>query len=99
MGIGFVELITSVLIIALIFLVIRALVLWYWRVNVAIDLLTSIDAKLGQLIPKVEPAGLRIAPDFEAWLAGQNRRARDLSADELAEMRQAYEYKRARGEF
>jgi hypothetical protein len=36
-------------IIALIYLVIRAIVLWYWRVNDGIELLKSIDAKLGLL--------------------------------------------------
>jgi hypothetical protein len=33
-------------------LVIRAVVLWYWRVNEGIELLKSIDAKLGQLLTK-----------------------------------------------
>jgi hypothetical protein len=29
------------------FLIFRALVLWYWRVNEAVELLKSIDSKLG----------------------------------------------------
>jgi hypothetical protein len=31
------------------FLIFRAIVLWYWRVGEAIDLLRSIDEKLGHL--------------------------------------------------
>jgi len=34
---------------ALIFLVCRAIVLWYWRVGEAIELLKSIDEKLGRM--------------------------------------------------
>jgi len=33
----------------LIFLVCRAIVLWYWRVGEAINLLKSIDEKLGRM--------------------------------------------------
>jgi hypothetical protein len=33
----------------LIFLLFRAIVLWYWRVGEAIDLLKSIDEKLGRM--------------------------------------------------
>jgi hypothetical protein len=33
----------------LIFLIFRAIVLWYWRVGEAIDLLKSIDEKLGRM--------------------------------------------------
>jgi len=33
----------------LLFLVFRAIVLWYWRVGEAIDLLKSIDEKLGRM--------------------------------------------------
>lgn len=36
-------------IIFLIFLIIRAIVLWYWRVNEGIALLKSIDEKLDRL--------------------------------------------------
>jgi hypothetical protein len=35
--------------IVLLFLVFRAIVLWYWRVNEGIALLKSIDEKLGRL--------------------------------------------------
>jgi hypothetical protein len=33
----------------LLFLILRALVLWYWRVNVAIGLLKSIDDRLARM--------------------------------------------------
>jgi hypothetical protein len=46
MGTDFAQLITSI---AVIFLVIRGIVLWYWRVNEGIELLKGIDAKLGLL--------------------------------------------------
>jgi hypothetical protein len=31
------------------FLLFRAIVLWYWRVNEAVELLKSIDEKLGRM--------------------------------------------------
>jgi hypothetical protein len=34
-------------VIVICFLIFRALVLWYWRVNEAVELLKSIDSKLG----------------------------------------------------
>jgi hypothetical protein len=36
----------------LLFLVCRAIVLWYWRVGEAIDLLKSIDARLARMGPQ-----------------------------------------------
>lgn len=33
---------------AVLFLVLRELVLWYWRVNRVVELLESIDRKLGE---------------------------------------------------
>jgi len=35
-----------------IFLIFRAIVLWYWKVNVSIELLQQIDQKLGKLCEK-----------------------------------------------
>lgn len=48
----------------ILFLVFRAVVLWYWKVNVTIELLKSIDAKLDRLPP---PHDLRdVAPGMTA---------------------------------
>jgi hypothetical protein len=49
MGSGFAGLIGVVALTVAIFLICRAIVLWYWRVNEGIALLKSIDEKLGQL--------------------------------------------------
>jgi hypothetical protein len=49
MGSGFAGLIAVMAIMVVIFLIGRAIVLWYWRVNEGIALLKSIDEKLGQL--------------------------------------------------
>jgi hypothetical protein len=38
----------------LLFLVCRAIVLWYWRVGEAIDLLKAIDVKLGRMAAAAE---------------------------------------------
>ncbi|HEX4242343.1 MAG TPA: hypothetical protein VHZ53_13105 [Steroidobacteraceae bacterium] len=46
---GFASLIAMLAIIIVIFLICRAIVLWYWRVNEAIALLKGIDEKLGRL--------------------------------------------------
>jgi hypothetical protein len=35
-----------------VFLIFRAIVLWYWRVNEQIELLESIDEKLGRMVDK-----------------------------------------------
>ena len=40
----------------ILFLIFRAIVLWYWRVNEAITLLKSIDEKLGALAGIPRPA-------------------------------------------
>jgi hypothetical protein len=37
------------------FLIFRAMVLWYWRVNETVMLLKSIDEKLCRLAPTREP--------------------------------------------
>jgi hypothetical protein len=50
MGSGFAGLIGVVALTIAIFLICRAIVLWYWRVNEGIALLRSIDDKLGQLV-------------------------------------------------
>jgi hypothetical protein len=47
--------ITGLVIIVLLFLVFRAIVLWYWRVNEGIVLLKSIDEKLGRLAGMEKP--------------------------------------------
>jgi hypothetical protein len=49
MGSGIAGLIAVAAITVVIFLICRAIVLWYWRVNEGIALLKSIDEKLGQL--------------------------------------------------
>lgn len=36
----------------LLFLIFRAIVLWYWRINEGIALLKSIDEKLGRMTDK-----------------------------------------------
>lgn len=43
------SLILGLVIAIVIFLICRAIVLWYWRVNEAIALLKSIDEKLGRM--------------------------------------------------
>lgn len=50
MGSGFAGLIAVVAIMVVIFLICRAIVLWYWRVNEGIALLKNIDEKLGQIV-------------------------------------------------
>jgi hypothetical protein len=42
-------LIVTLALLAVLFLVFRAIVLWYWRVNEAVTLLKSIDEKLGRM--------------------------------------------------
>jgi hypothetical protein len=49
MGSSLAGLIVVLALAAIVFLVCRAIVLWYWRVGEAIDLLKSIDAKLGHM--------------------------------------------------
>jgi hypothetical protein len=49
MGSGLAGSIAVLAITVVIFLICRAIVLWYWRVNEGIALLKSIDEKLGQL--------------------------------------------------
>jgi hypothetical protein len=54
---------------AAIFLICRAIVLWYWRVNEGIALLKSIDEKLGQLATSggtVKAPAARVAPAARA---------------------------------
>lgn len=48
-GIGGV--IVALTFIAVVFLIARAIVLWYWRVNEVVALLKSIDEKLGRMAP------------------------------------------------
>jgi hypothetical protein len=37
---------------ALVFLVFRVIVRWYWKVNQVVALLKSIDEKLGRMLPR-----------------------------------------------
>jgi hypothetical protein len=55
MASGLANSIAALAIIVLIFLVCRVIVLWYWRVGEAINLLKSIDEKLGRLSGTVTP--------------------------------------------
>jgi hypothetical protein len=50
---GIANLIVFLAISVLLFLLFRAIVLWYWRVNEGIALLKSIDEKLGRMAPPV----------------------------------------------
>jgi hypothetical protein len=45
---------------ALVFLVFRVIVLWYWKVNQVVALLKSIDAKLGRMLPKERLDDIRL---------------------------------------
>jgi hypothetical protein len=54
-GIGMESVVGLIIILALtvvLFLVFRAIVLWYWRVNEVVTLLKSIDEKLGRTTPR-----------------------------------------------
>ena len=50
-----------VAVLAGIFLMLRALVLWYWRVNEAVELLQAINKKLGRMLDNA-PAQGQAAP-------------------------------------
>lgn len=47
--------IVFLVIMILIFLVFRAIVLWYWRINEGIELLKSINEKLGRIADSQRP--------------------------------------------
>jgi hypothetical protein len=49
MGAGFASLIAVIAVTVAVFLICRAIVLWYWRVNEGIALLKSIDERLGRI--------------------------------------------------
>jgi len=69
MGSGLAGSIAVVAIMVVIFLICRAIVLWYWRVNEGIALLKSIDEKLGQLAASgvaVQTPVARVAPATRA---------------------------------
>ncbi len=54
-----------VVVFVLLFLIFRAFVLWYWRVNESVELLKSIDAKLGELVgQRGAPQSGRIPPSL-----------------------------------
>ena len=55
MGSSIVGLIVALALVLVGFLIFRAIVLWYWRVGEAIDLLKSIDEKLGRMPALREP--------------------------------------------
>lgn len=50
---GVIVLTIAFAILAAIFLVFRFLILWYWRVNESVELLTSINQKLGRILDRV----------------------------------------------
>ena len=56
MGSGIASAVAVLAIAVLIFLLCRVIVLWYWRVGEAIDLLKGIDEKLGRMAGQ-QPAG------------------------------------------
>ena len=99
-GSALMQIVAYVFVLVVLFLLFRFIVLWYWRVNEIVDQLRAVNEKLALLIPKqVGETGPTIATvEFEAWLRAQNRQPSDLSADELASYRQAYDYKRKMGE-
>ena len=51
-GGGFVGLLLGIAVVVAIFLIFRTIVLWYWKVNVSIELLQQINQKLGKLCEK-----------------------------------------------
>lgn len=61
MGNGMAGLILVVALMVVIFLICRAIVLWYWRVNEAVELLKSIDQKLGAMAA----SGIQIRSDLD----------------------------------
>ena len=52
MGNGAAGFFFALLVFVVIFFICRAIVLWYWRVGEAINLLKSIDEKLGRMTPR-----------------------------------------------
>ena len=46
---GLIDPVVGLAILVVLFLIFRAIVLWYWRVNEQIALLRSIDEKLGRM--------------------------------------------------
>jgi hypothetical protein len=99
MGVGVTELLLAIVVLVVAFLLGRAILLWYWRVNEGIDLLKSINEKLGLMVPK-QPASdsTEDAAEFQAWLKAQNRHMKDMSWEEITQYRQAFDYKRKQGE-
>ena len=73
MGSGFAGLIAVIAITVIIFLICRAIVLWYWRVNESIALLKSIDEKLGQMVTGVIAAPASAARAIPATKATGTR--------------------------
>jgi hypothetical protein len=71
MGSGIAGLIAVVAIMVAVFLICRAIVLWYWRVNDGIALLKSIDEKLGQMVAN----GVAIQAQPAARVASEARAA------------------------
>jgi hypothetical protein len=55
----FFGLLLAIAVVVVIFLVFRAIILWYWKVNVSIELLQQINQKLGRLCEKegIAPPG------------------------------------------
>jgi hypothetical protein len=81
---------------ALLFLVCRVIVLWYWRVGEAIDLLKGINEKLDRIaerpgtIPQT-PVPADADRQFEKWLATRDPPLVNLSPGDRAYYRQSWE--------
>jgi hypothetical protein len=90
---------------ALLFLVCRVIVLWYWRVGEAIDLLRGINEKLGRIAERPELTPQTPVPparnrqeyssdangQFEKWLATRDPPLVNLSPGDRAYYRQSWE--------
>jgi hypothetical protein len=84
------------LITVLLFFVCRVIVLWYWRIGEAIDLLKGINEKLGRIAERSgttpqTPAPADADSQFEKWLATRDPPLVNLSPADRAYYRQSWE--------
>jgi len=84
------------LIAALLFLVCRAIVLWYWRIGEAIDLLKGINEKLGRIAERPgtnpqTPVPADADRQFEKWLATRDPPLVNLSPADRVYYRQSWD--------
>jgi len=56
---------------ALVFLVFRVIVLWYWKVNQVVALLKSIDEKLGRMVSREHQVGDIRLGDIDSMTASR----------------------------